>query len=293
MPVVYLTDDGGARLRCLDIDGYLIPTFNIIPNHEQEYRSMPEWQPRDDDLMVCAYPKSGTHWIWEVMCMLLQGNAKRIEGIKEACMLEGLAKKTFDEMKSPRIINTHIYFKHLPKDFLRRHCKIIYMVRNPKDVCVSFFNHHTKILEYEFDGTWENYVPRFLKGDVDYGSWFDYTLDWEKVQEENTEYPIHVVYYETMKQNSLNEVKRLAKFLEVDLDESVLKQIDEMCQFDKMKKEKNKNENPDEWKDKEPGMYRKGQVGDWKNWFTVAQSELFDSVYDQKMKNSKVTLRFT
>ncbi|KAJ8308661.1 hypothetical protein KUTeg_013535 [Tegillarca granosa] len=288
MPVVYLTDDGGARLRCLDIDGYIIPTFNIIPNHEQEYRSMPEWQARDDDLMVCAYPKSGTHWIWEVMCMLLQGNAKRIEGIKEACMLEGLAKKTFDEMKSPRIINTHIYFKHLPKDFLRRHCKIIYMVRNPKDVCVSFFNHHTKILEYEFDGTWENYVPRFLKGDVDYGSWFDYTLDWERSTRRK-----HGVSNTCCILRDNETVKRLAKFLEVDLDESVLKQIDEMCQFDKMKKEKNKNENPDEWKDKEPGMYRKGQVGDWKNWFTVAQSELFDSVYDQKMKNSKVTLRFT
>jgi hypothetical protein len=35
---------------------------------------------------------------------------------------------------------------------------------------------------------------------VDYGSWFDYTLDWEKVMEDNPEYPIHTLHFENMKQ---------------------------------------------------------------------------------------------
>lgn len=39
---------------------------------------------------------------------------------------------------------------------------------------------------------------------VDYGSWFDYTLDWEKVFNDNPDYPFHVMSYEDMKTVSIS-----------------------------------------------------------------------------------------
>lgn len=36
-----------------------------------------------------------------------------------------------------------------------------------------------------------------------------------------------------------------------------------------------------------------GQVGDWKNHFTVAQNERFDAVYSEKMKGVDVKYRYT
>ena len=58
--------------------------------------------------------------------------------------------------------------------------KYIYVVRNPKDVAVSFY-HHTKRYNdsmYHFTGDWNDYFELFLKGEVEFGSWFDHVLGW-------------------------------------------------------------------------------------------------------------------
>lgn len=39
-------------------------------------------------------------------------------------------------------------------------------------------------------------------------------------------------------------------------------------------------------------FYVVGQVGDWRNWFTVAQNEMFTAVYEQKMADSDITLEY-
>ncbi|XP_060074359.1 sulfotransferase 1B1-like [Ylistrum balloti] len=293
MPVKNLMDNGGSGLKVIDLDGYYLPTFSQLKSHEEELRSMPDWMARDDDVMICTYPKSGTHWLWEIVSMLVKKKAERISTVKETAMMEIMSKKTHDNIPSPRVLNSHVYFEYLPKDFAKRKCKIVYAMRNPKDVAVSFFNHHSKILEYEFSGTWEHYVDRYLKGDVDYGTWFDYTLKWEKFMADNPDYPIIATTFEDMKEDALREVTRIAKFLEVDCDQAFLQEVTDLCHFDRMKKEKVNMEEIDSWKDGQPGMYRKGDVGDWKNWFTVAQNEFFDRVYQEKMKDSKVQPRYT
>nr|KAG5702315.1 hypothetical protein BaRGS_002982 [Batillaria attramentaria] len=46
------------------------------------------------------------------------------------------------------------------------------------------------------------------------------------------------------------------------------------------------------FKENSTGFYRKGgRTGDWKNWFTVAENELFDDLYQKRMEGSK--LQFT
>ncbi|XP_053376085.1 sulfotransferase 1A2-like isoform X2 [Mercenaria mercenaria] len=290
MPVKRLDDGTGETIRVLEVDGYNTPTFDM--NQEEEFRSIPTWKIKPGDIFICAYPKAGTHWLWEVTSMLVNQSADRVKLIKETSMLEGVSQKNFDNVVCPRVLNTHLPLRLLPKDTLKMNSKILFVQRNPKDICVSYYNHHKKVLEYEYDGKFENYVNRFLEGHVDYGSWFDYTLEWEKVIKDNKGYPIHVMSYEDMKTDSIGEITKISEFLGLKTDPTLIREIAEKCEFSNMKKEKDPLENSAEWKDGKPGMYRKGQIGDWKNWFTVAQNEHFDAIFAKKMKDSSFTYRF-
>ena len=51
----------------------------------------------------------------------------------------------FAAFPRPRILNTHLPLAKIPKQILGKRCKILWMLRNPKDRIVSLFG-HSKVL---------------------------------------------------------------------------------------------------------------------------------------------------
>ena len=56
--------------------------------------------------------------------------------------------------------------------------KYIYITRNPKDVAVSYYYHNKRFEFSDFCGEWDDFFECFMKGDVNYGLWFDHVLGW-------------------------------------------------------------------------------------------------------------------
>lgn len=295
MPLVTYEDAGGVPIRFMEVDGIRYP---YVPGADQDHSipAVKQLKGRDDDVILVSHVKSGTHWMWEVLSMLHQGKAETIPYIKQFNMLEALKPENVDSISSPRILNSHLRFDQLPVDMIRRKAKIVLIHRNPKDVAVSLYHHSRDLLMcYDYHGDWKNWFPLFLAGTVDYNSWFDYVKYWERVMDDNPDYPIHLMYYEDMKEDSTREVEALAKFFGLPVTDELCKAIGEKCSFERMKEDKAGLE-PEvwvtAWRDNKPGFYRKGAVGDWKNWFTVAQNEAFDQLYKAEMKDSKLKIRF-
>lgn len=295
MPLVTFKDAAGKPLNLMEVDGTLFPYIEGA-DQDNSIPAVKNIAGRDDDVVLVNYVKSGTHWLWEVLCMLHKGKAETIPVIKQYSFMEGLSTENLKSMESPRIFNTHLRFHQLPTDMINRKTKIVLIHRKPKDVAASHYNHHLKLIKcYDYHGEWNDWLPLFMDGKVDCNCWFDYVRDWERVMDENADYPIHLMYYEDMKESSEREVDKLASFLGLDVSQDLCKAIADKCQFENMIKDKEGLE-PEVWikfwRDHKPGMYRKGQVGDWKNWFTVAQNEQFDEIYREKMKDSKLKIRF-
>ena len=100
--------------------------------------------------------------------MLFDGKAETIPKAKVQHMLEAINHEELDCLPSPRVLNTHLHFHLLPKEAIAKKCKIIYILRNPKDVAVSLYNHVKNLLCYHYDGKWENFLPLFLDGKSKY-----------------------------------------------------------------------------------------------------------------------------
>lgn len=113
-------------------------------------------------LLFCSI--AGTHWCFEIISMLLNGTIELSPIQKMSLMLINVPEEDLDKMKSPRVLNTHFPFRMLPKQTQEKQTKIILVLRNPKDVSVSLYYHHTGMNNYFYNGTFSDHLKLFMEG---------------------------------------------------------------------------------------------------------------------------------
>ncbi|XP_013388051.1 sulfotransferase 1C2-like [Lingula anatina] len=278
-------DGHGGFVPTLFVDGVPLPPF---PGLQINLQRIDKFQARSDDIWIVNWPKSGTHWMWEVVMMLSSGRAKLRDSVKVGAMFpEACTLQAAEKMTSPRVLDTHVPLKLFPKAALKS--KIIYTVRNPKDACVSFYHHQKGMSMYRLDNvSWEGTLELMINGKAYYGNWFDHVEEWLKVLENNPN--ALIVTYEDMKMDLKKQVRRVAEFLGYKRSEKFYDDVAKLCSFGNMKKEKRDIKSA--WSKESTGIYRKGTVGDWKNYFTMAQNEKFNEMYTRRMKDINLDLKF-
>nr|XP_039269279.1 sulfotransferase family cytosolic 1B member 1-like [Styela clava] len=194
-----------------------------------------------------------------------------------------------------RIIKTHLPYELLPEETQSdKKYKIIYVARNAKDVCVSFyFFHIMNFLMFPDPGTWSEFLAKYSTGKVLFGSWFSHVLKyWEKSQCDKER--IYFTTYEAMKKDLKGEIIAVSKFLEKNLTDEQVDLIFTHCTFNSMSKNKGTNythvKNALDFNKSK--FMRKGEVGDWKNYFTLNENADFDELYNEKMKDSDLDISF-
>lgn len=75
------------------------------------------------------------------------------------------------DQKSPRFIKTHLPLSMLPSKLLET-CKVFFVARNPKDVCVSWYHHNLISSNIKYKGDFQTFAKLFKEGKVLYGNYW-------------------------------------------------------------------------------------------------------------------------
>ena len=191
----------------------------------------------------------------------------------------------------PRLLKTHLPFKLAPRQITtRKGVKVFYVMRNPKDVLVSYFYFYKSTVTFgRFPGSWDEFFAMFAVGNIYWGDVFDHVIGWQS-QRENPN--VKYMMYESMVINPESSVREIAAFLGVNLTDETVKKIVRATSFETMRANPATNaENlPDEIDSKISPFMRKGIIGDWRNHFSEKQNRIMDEFINAKL--AKTGLKF-
>jgi hypothetical protein len=162
-----------------------------------------------DDVYLVSYPRSGNTWT-----RFLLGNLLHPEDPATFINIESRVAEIYfnpdhvlRELPRPRLLKSH-------EAFHPNYPRVICIVRDPRDVAVSFYHHNVKARNIPDTYPMDDFIPRFMKAEFDpwWGSWADNVMSWIKMRDGRETFLL--LRYEDMKDDSQRELLKIARFLQ-------------------------------------------------------------------------------
>ncbi|KAJ0088407.1 hypothetical protein Patl1_32812 [Pistacia atlantica] len=256
------------------------------------------------DIFICSVPKSGTTWLKALTFSIVT----RIQFNKSTTPLHTqnphtcvpVLERYFSRKGikpgpgSLPLMSTHMPYASLPKSIIDSGCKIVYICREPKDSFVSLGHYASKLRAgLQEPMSLEECFEFFCKGVSDYGPYWDHLLGYWKASLEQPEKILFLKYEDLIKDTPFY-VKKIAEFMGYPFSleeekEGEIQEIVEFCSFGNMSNlevSKTGKSADDNIGVDIKTFYRKGKVGDWKNYLTPEMIERLDKITKQKLGDS-------
>ncbi len=224
-----------------------------LRNHHFDSTMWNDFRFRDGDIVIATYAKSGTTWTQQIVGQLVFSGAEDVE-VGELSPWVDLRVPP-REVKLPAIeAQTHRRFlkTHLPVDALvfSPQARYVYIGRDGRDVVWSMYNHHANANQAWYDML--NDTPGRVGPPIERppASIRRYFLDWlerdghpfwpfwENVRSwwDIRRLPnVLLIHFDALKRDMPGEIRRIARFLDIPVDEARFPAIVEHCTFDYMK----------------------------------------------------------
>jgi len=184
-----------------------------------------------DDTFVVSYPRSGNTWTRFLIANLVH-REKEVSFTNIEQLIPDTSSQSNRALKAtprPRIIKTHEYFDH-------RYPKTIYIVRDPRDVALSYYDFQRKYMQIDDAYPLEQYVDDFVNGkliSIGWGTWGENVASWMYTRGKRSTFLL--LRYEDMMKDTERELARISEFLDIPSDPSRLRHAVESSSADRMR----------------------------------------------------------
>jgi Sulfotransferase domain len=235
-----------------------------------------------DDTFVVSYPRSGNTWTRFLIANLVYPE-KNVGFTNIEKLIPDTSSQSNRALKStprPRIIKSHEYFDH-------RYRKVIYIVRDPRDVALSYYDFQRKYMQIDDAYPLEQYVEDFVQGrliSIDWGTWAENVSSWIYTRGKSTNFLL--LRYEDMMKDTTRELTRIAQFFGIEAAPTRLQEVINRSSADRMR-ELEKLE-ADRWiatknRRKDIPFVRVAKAGGWRTSLPVKSVEQIESAWGDLM----------
>ena len=194
---------------------------------------------RPRDVFIVTYPKSGTHWLRFFLAAVLIQKAPETKSMPLTWdSLNRCVPNVHDWYAMDRPLSEYadrpdprIFAMHIPCDPALP--KVVYVVRDPRDVMVSFYHHHRRT-DPSFRMTLEEFI---LRNDTWCGDWGEHVAGWLAHARSRR---VLVLRYEDLysdlylTRNGYPEFRKILDFCGLRVNDEELRQALEISTFENM-----------------------------------------------------------
>ena len=208
------------------------PPFKTYKNKNSKLSAGRYVQILPDDTFIVSYPKSGNTWFRFLLANLIYLERQTITLSKLEKLVPDIYRNTQEELLSiptPRFMKSHEYFNP-------RYPKTIYIVRDPRDVALSYYHHLIKVRKIDEDYPINLWIKPFVAGEFNpqYGTWAENVGSWLGAKKDKDDFLL--ISYEELLNNGFKTMQTVASFLGIATDDNRLKRVIELSSADRMRK---------------------------------------------------------
>lgn len=186
------------------------------------------------DVFIAGYPRSGTSWLRFMLVEMRHGNANWQRTNRLVPYVGRYRQVPALLPNGARLIKTH-------ERYLSRYRRAVHVVRDPRDVCISYFHFMQRIGKIELRAeddraaTLNRFVEAFLAGDVDaHGTWQQHLASWtDGAIAAGAD--VLTLRYEDLAVDPASSLRLVADWLGVQIDSDAAEYVVEQCSVQRMR----------------------------------------------------------
>lgn len=204
---------------------------------QRSLKQAAQFKPRDTDVFIATYPKCGTTWLQQIVHGLRSHGDMNFDEITRVVPWLELAHDLGLDIYAEQAGDIRAYKSHMSYDDTPKGGRYISIIRDPKEVLVSFYRFFDGWLFEAGSVSLDAFAKEFFMQREDGKRYWSFIKSFWRQRDRDD---VLLLCYEDMKQDLQSAIKTIASFCEIDLNQGLLEIVSRQSGLEFMLSQKEK-----------------------------------------------------